>query len=131
MEEAWIRQAKTLQARVDGDTMGATRNSLKDLTEGERSALLQYKSSESYKVNAKLRDGIALTKAEQAMVDELDRALEKLPRVEGTVYRTLNFDDVFAPLEEYEAFISKHRAGLPVAYKAYTSACLLYTSRCV
>lgn len=122
MEEAWIRQAKTLQARVDGDTMGATRNSLKDLTEGERSALLQYKSSESYKVNAKLRDGIALTKAEQAMVDELDRALEKLPRVEGTVYRTLNFDDVFAPLEEYEAFISKHRAGLPVAYKAYTSA---------
>ena len=97
MEEAWIRQAKTLQARVDGDTMGATRNSLKDLTAGERSALLQYKSSESYKVNAKLRDGIALTKAEQAMVHELDRALEKLPRVEGTVYRTLNFDDVFAP----------------------------------
>lgn len=121
VEETWIRQAKTLQAGVDGDTMGATRNSLKDLTEGERSALLQYKSSESYKINAKLRDGISLTEAEQKMVDELDHALEKLPRVEGTVYRTLNFDDVFAPQEEYEAFIVQHAEGVFTRYKAYTS----------
>ena len=121
VEETWIRQAKTLQAGVDGDTMGATRNSLKDLTEGERSALLQYKSSESYKINAKLRDGISLTEAEQKMVDELDHALEKLPRVEGTVYRTLNFDDVFAPQEEYEAFIVQHAEGVFARYKVYTS----------
>lgn len=101
-----------------------TRNvrfSIKDLTEGERSALLQYKSSESYKINAKLRDSIALTEAEQKMVDELDRALKKLPRVEGTVYRTLNFDDVFAPQEEYEAFIVQHADGVFTRYKAYTS----------
>ena len=30
VEETWIRQAKTLQAGVDGDTMGATKHSLKE-----------------------------------------------------------------------------------------------------
>ena len=91
------------------------------LTEAETSAVLSYKSSESYKINAKLRDGIALTEAEQAMVGELDRALEKLPRVEGTVFRTLNFDNVFYAKEEYEAFIVQHAEGNFTLYKAYTS----------
>lgn len=119
--EAAAKRTETLQGESSDGTMGATRNSLKDLTEGERSALLQYKSSESYKINAKLRDGISLTEAERKMVDELDHALEKLPRVEGTVYRTLNFDDVFAPQEEYEAFIVQHAEGVFARYKAYTS----------
>lgn len=119
VEETWIRQAKTLQAGVDGDTMGATRNSLKDLTEGERSALLQYKSSESYKINAKLRDGISLTEAEQKMVDELDHALEKLSRVEGTVYRRLSFD--MEGQEALDAFLSEHAENNFVPYEAYTS----------
>ncbi len=100
--------------------MGKT--SLKSLTEAERGALLRYKSSESYKVNAKLRDGITLTEAEQKMVAALDSALEKLPRVEGTVYRTLDFDDVFDPRKEYEDFIAQHAVGMFARYKAYTSA---------
>lgn len=98
------------------------KHSLKSMTESERSALLQYKSSESYKTNAKLRDGIDLTETEQTMVNELDRALEKLPSVDGTVYRTLNCDDVFDPKEEYEAFIAAHQEGDIVHYNAYTSA---------
>ena len=56
------------------------------------------------------------------MVAALDSALEKLPRVEGTVYRTLNFDDVFAPRKEYEDFIAQHAVGMFARYKAYTSA---------
>lgn len=109
------------QEQADRGTM-EVRYSVQNLTPEERSAILSYKSSESYKVNAKLREGIALTDMEQAMVDELDRALEKLPKVQGTVYRTLNFDDVLSPQEEYEDFIAKHQAGFLVAYKAYTSA---------
>lgn len=111
-----------LQTGTGNGTMNAAKYSLKSMTESEWSALLQYKSSESYKTNAKLRDGIDLTETEQTMVNELDRALEKLPSVDGTVYRTLNFDDVFDPKEEYEAFIAAHQEGDIVHYNAYTSA---------
>lgn len=90
------------------------------LTAAERSAVLQYKSSESYKVNAKLRDGIALTEAEQEMVDALDRALEKLPRYEGTVYRRMSFD--MEGQEALDAFLEEHAAGDIVPYEAYTSS---------
>lgn len=90
------------------------------LTAAERSAVLQYKSSESYKVNAKLRDGIALTEAEQEMVDALDRALEKLPRYEGAVYRRMSFD--MEGQEALDAFLEEHAAGDIVPYEAYTSS---------
>lgn len=120
--EAAAKQVESLQGENSNVTMGKTRNSLKDMTEAERGALLQYKSSESYKINAKLRDGIPLTEREQKMVADLDSALEKLPKVKGTVYRTLNFDDVFNPQEEYEAFIAQHAEGMFARYKAYTSA---------
>lgn len=117
--EAAAKRTETLQGESSDGTMGATRNSLKDLTEGERSALLQYKSSESYKINAKLRDGISLTEAEQKMVDELDHALEKLSRVEGTVYRRLSFD--MEGQEALDAFLSEHAENNFVPYEAYTS----------
>ena len=122
-EKLWTEMFREIagQEQADRGTM-EVRYSVQNLTPEERSAILSYKSSESYKVNAKLREGIALTDMEQAMVDELDRALEKLPKVQGTVYRTLNFDDVLSPQEEYEDFIANHQAGFLVAYKAYTSA---------
>lgn len=90
------------------------------LTAAERSAVLQYKSSESYKVNTKLRDGIALTEAEQTMVDEIDRALEKLPRYEGTVYRRMSFD--MEGQEALDAFLTQYEAGAVVRSKAYLSS---------
>ena len=111
-----------LQGKRGNDTIGEAENSLEELTRDETAALLSYKSSESYKINAKLRDGIPLTEREQKMVADLDSALEKLPKVKGTVYRTLNFDDVFNPQEEYEEFIAQHAEGMFARYKAYTSA---------
>ena len=119
--EAAAKEAKTLQGQSDNGKMAA-KYSLKDLTENERNALLKYKSSESYAVNAKLRDGGDLTEAEQSMVDDLDNSLKNLPKVKGTLYRTLNFDDTFSPKEEYEAFIAQHVEGGFVTYNAYTSA---------
>ncbi|WP_154666656.1 ADP-ribosyltransferase [Intestinimonas massiliensis (ex Afouda et al. 2020)] len=118
---AAARQAASLQGKAHGATMSETKLSLKSMNEDETAALLQYKSSDSYKVNAKLRDGQRLTEAEQKMVDDLDRALEKLPKVKGTVYRTLNFDAVSNPEEEFNAFVSAHAEGDIVRYGAYTS----------
>ena len=96
-------------------------NETGNLTEDEVAAVLAYKSSESYKINAKLREGLPLTGAEQQMVSSLDQALEKLPKVRGTVYRTLNFDAVFDPEGEFERFMRLHMAGGFTHYEAYTS----------
>lgn len=91
------------------------------ITEDEAWAVNEYKSSESYKVNAKLRDGEELNPVQERMVSLLDSALEKLPKVEGIVYRTLSFDDVFDPELDYEDFLAKHQIGAPVDYEAFTS----------
>lgn len=116
---AAARQAASLQGKAHGATMSETKLSLKSMNEDETAALLQYKSSDSYKVNAKLRDGQRLTEAEQKMVDDLDRALEKLPVHEGTVYRRLSFD--MEGQEALDAFLAEHAEGDIVPYEAYTS----------
>lgn len=92
------------------------------ITDEERSAILQYKSSESFKINAKLRDGLELSEQEKRFVENLDSGLRKLPKVEGTLYRTLNFDDVSDTKEEFDAFMAEHEEGTWVLYDAYTSA---------
>ena len=117
--KAAARQAASLQGKAHGATMSETKLSLKNMNEDETAALLQYKSSDSYKVNAKLRDGQRLTEAEQKMVDDLDRALEKLPVHEGTVYRRLSFD--MEGQEALDAFLAEHAEGDIVPYEAYTS----------
>ena len=110
---------KPLQGQSGDDTMSATESALKDMSEEETTALLQYKSSESYKVNAKLRDGLLLTGEEQRMAADLDTALEKLPVHEGTVYRRLSFD--LEGQEALNAFLAEHAEGNIVPYEAYTS----------
>ncbi len=77
---------------------------MQDLTESEKSALLANKSSESYKINAKLRDGGALTAQEQRFVELLESALEKLPRYHGTLYRNLTFAD----RSDLDTFVAEH-----------------------
>ena len=121
VENTNVGKEKNLQGWSVNDRIGAVKYALKDMTEDETAALLQYKSSESYKVNVKLRDGLPLTAAEEKMVADLDSALEKLPKVKGTVYRTLNFDAVFDPEEAFNAFMAQHFVGGFVTYNAYTS----------
>ena len=55
------------------------------LTEEEQAALLAYKSSESYKINAKLRGEGTLTAADKAFVRHMDSALTKMPTRAGKV----------------------------------------------
>lgn len=88
------------------------------LTECEEAALTAYISSESYKVNEKLRVGQELTADEQKLVDNLDSALEKMPKFEGTVYRSMSSDMI----DDEKQFWNIHSPDAVVTYPAFTSA---------
>ena len=90
------------------------------LTDDEAGAANDYKSSESYKVNAKLRVGETLNQREQSIVDGLDSALKKLPVHKGKLYRNIGFD-LFGGKEARDEFMAQHIVGMPVRYDAYTS----------
>ncbi len=94
------------------------------ITHEERGALLRYKSSESYKINAKLREnGLDnLGEEDVAFVEQMDSALKKLPKYKGKIYRNLVFDGFTGDEEGYNKFLSLHSPGSFVRYKAYTSA---------
>lgn len=91
-----------------------------ELNEQELSAINTYISSESYKINEKLRSGEKLNNNEQEFVNNLDSALNKMPNYEGTVYRSLSSD----MMENKEEFWKQHQPGNLVKYKAYTSSSL-------
>ena len=91
------------------------------LTDEEISAVLAYKSGGSYNLNAKLRDGIALNEYEQKIVNDLDKALEKLPTYKGKVYRNIQFDG-FGDKEARAAYVAGHVIGEMISYDAYASA---------
>ena len=108
------------QAAVDGRQLqGYNKNT--NLNKKETAALLSYKSSESYKINAMLRDDEVLSASDREFVNNLDNALLKLPIYQGLVYRNISFDD-FGGKEEFDAFIEEHNVGNIVSYKAFTSA---------
>lgn len=86
------------------------------LTLSEERAIKTYIGAPSYALNAKLRDSDALTTEEKRTVRALDSAIEKLPKYEGTVQRSLFFETD----EEANRFaLSLLDNGL---HPAYTSA---------
>lgn len=91
-----------------------------DLTVDEEGALLNYKSSDSYKLNAALRAGDVLDQKQYRTAEALDTALERLPVYPGRVYRRLSFD--LEGREAMDAFLKAHQAGEVLIYPAYTSA---------
>ena len=91
------------------------------LSDDEIGAILAYKSGGSYKLNAKLRDGIKLNEYEQRIVDGLDKALEKLPVYKGKVYRNINFDG-FGDKAARDEYVAGHVVGEIVNYDAYSSS---------
>lgn len=64
----------------------------KKLTRTEETAILSYIGAPSYALNAKLRDGEPLSAEDKRMVLALDSAIEKLPKYQGTVQRSIFFD---------------------------------------
>lgn len=90
------------------------------LTDNEEAAVMSYISSGSYKINAKLRSGEELSEDEKRIVDGLDTALQKMPKYEGTVYRSLDSSVMENPAE----FWRLHQPGSIVGYKSFTSTSL-------
>ncbi|WP_051533396.1 phage minor head protein [Anaerovibrio sp. RM50] len=88
-----------------------------ELTLDEERAVLRYIGSDAYFINEKLRKGIALTEDDKAFIRDLDSALNKMPRYEGRLTRSM----CFRYEEEVDTFLKEHEVGALVTNPAYTS----------
>lgn len=89
-----------------------------NLTEEEEYAINSWVSSDFYPINEKLRQGIELTNEEKKAITNLDRALEKFPRYNGPVKRSLVISDP----TELRKFTNTHAVGNTVTYNEYIAA---------
>ena len=90
------------------------------MTWDEESAIVSYKSGDSYGLNGKLSEGVPLTAYQSQLRDHLDTALEKLPVYQGTVYRHYAFDD-FGGREALLQFLRKFSPDDPINLGGYLS----------
>ena len=90
------------------------------LTLNQKSAIMKYIGSDSYKINEALRNGTNLTQDQKEWVKLLDEALEKIPIYEGQVTRSLSFQ--LQGKEALEEFLKLYNIGNEIEYPAYTSA---------
>ncbi|MGE7112723.1 phage minor head protein [Lysinibacillus sp. NPDC047702] len=88
-----------------------------ELTEEETRAVNQYISSDSYKLNDKLRRELPLDKQDEILIKNLDAALKKVPKYEGDLSRSLYFYNE----EELNNFMSSHMLGSVVVYNEFIS----------
>jgi len=87
------------------------------LTEEELRAINQYISSDSYKLNDKLRRGSQLSEQDEILTNHLDAALKKMPKYEGDLGRSLYFyNDT-----ELNSFMNSHMLGSVVMYNEFIS----------
>lgn len=104
--------------RVQIGRIGVTKNVKDDiiLTDKEQYAINKYISSDFYKINEKLRNGMKLNNEEINLVNDLDKTLNKMPVYNGLVSRSLQLDK-----EQLEQFLKSCKIGEKLKYKAYTS----------
>ncbi len=87
------------------------------LSDNEQLAINKYISSDSYKINEKLRRGLSLTSEDKNFISDLDSALDKMPNYKGNVNRSLYF---FNEKEKID-FLNKHQIGKEIVYNEYIS----------
>lgn len=87
-----------------------------ELSDEEQYAINQYISSESYILNETLREELELTEQQKTLINNLDKALDKFPKYEGNVTRSIMLDK-----DTLKDFLENHKVGNNVIYKAYTS----------
>lgn len=87
------------------------------LNEEEQRALNRYISSDSYKINDSLRNGTPLSDEEKSFMNNLDSALEKIPKYSGNLSRSLYFETTNG-VEEYA---SRFKVGKSIDFKEYLS----------
>lgn len=108
---------------ADPDIRYQQRDNLKEeyhLTDDEESAIISYKSGDSYTLNGKLTARAELTEYQRNLRDNLDTALEKLPVYRGEVYRHYNFDD-FGGFEAMADFLMLFKKEEIVDLHSYLS----------
>lgn len=88
------------------------------LTEAENAAIVKYVSPDAYVLNDKLRNGYELSESDKKWINSLDKALYKIPAIQGVVNRSLNF----LHDEDRKKFIEMHEVGNKVKYKEYVSS---------
>lgn len=98
---------------------GPAQSGIIPLTGSEERALKAYISSDSYKINDKLRRGAALTERDRQLIESLDRALDKMPEIQGTIYRSVSKG---LEIEDVDAFVAEHVVGVPMTFPSYISA---------
>lgn len=86
------------------------------LSNDERYAINKYIGFDSYTYNEKLRNGIGLTTEEEIILNNLDKALEKMPKYNGEVTRSISISS-----DDIDYFLKDYKEGHIIKYKAYTS----------
>ncbi|MEG0221982.1 MAG: ADP-ribosyltransferase [Clostridia bacterium] len=87
-----------------------------DLTYDEEYAIRSYVSSESYKINDKLRNNIKLNEQDNILIKNLDSALEKCYNYNGSVIRT-----VYISESELKEYLKDYKIGEKYTSKQYLS----------
>lgn len=101
-------KAKELQNQIESSKI--------ELSDEEQYAVNQYISAESYILNETLREELELTEQQKTLINNLDKALDKFPKYEGNVTRSIMLDK-----DTLKNFLKNHKVGNNVIYKAYTS----------
>ena len=95
-----------------------------ELSQEDLSTLLQYKSFESYTINEALRnvkDVSELTSVQQEFIKKMDSALDKMPKYEGDLIRTVNFSDWPDCDERTADFVKEFIPGKNIQTRQYWS----------
>lgn len=88
------------------------------LTEEEFLAVRKYIGGQSYALNESLRNRRELSEDYKQWSRDLDNALDKMPKYQGEVTRSIGF---FGQKEQLKEFLQIHKVGEDVEYSAYTS----------
>jgi hypothetical protein len=83
----------------------------------EEGALKRYISSDSYRINEKLRDNISLLPEDIGFMTNIDVALSRMPQYVGTLTRSLQFIND----EDHLSFLQQHTKGSIIEYGQYIS----------
>ena len=89
----------------------------KKLTNDEKQALKRYISSDSYKINDKLRNDSTLTVDDERFKRNLDNVLEKMQNYSGNLQRSVYFPNA----KSREAFLQGYRIDDTITYKEFLS----------
>ena len=95
-----------------------------ELSQEDLSTLLQYKSFESYTINEALRnvkDVSELMSVQQEFIKKMDSALDKMPKYEGDLIRTVNFSDWPDCDERTADFVKEFIPGKNIQTRQYWS----------